>query len=201
MNQPSTLVRVAGSPVAAIPLTLGGVRLIFMWTQGRASIWLALIGFFVAVRTISSVRQRNRYKAWSKQWETVGTLGKAPPRRPIPALRWATFLAATLCVGIIACWPNVPDNPQLQNDLRGFWFLCAIFLIGRLTSGVGQLVMKRRNRNARKAKHDAAPVSLMLNRTVDSPCREMAVRNLPEYAARILSRSELRVDKNSQLIH
>ncbi len=201
MKKPSIFVRAAGSPVAAIPLALGSVWMIMMWTQGRASVWLALMGCGVAMRTISSVKQRKRYNTWHAQWKAVGTFSKPPERRRVPVLRWATLLAVTLCIGIIACWQDVPDNPQVQDGLRWLWFLCAIFLIGRFASGIGQLVVKRMKPNAGKPNHDAAPVSCMLSRTVDSPSREMAVKNLPDYAARILSRTNLGVDNNSQVIH
>jgi len=201
MNQPSVIVRVAGSPVGAIPLTLGGVWLVFMWTQGRASGWLALIGFLVVVRTISFVNQRRRYKAWRKEWESVGNFGKAPPVRPKRGSRWATVLAGALFIGIIACLPQLANHPQLQNALTWLWLLCGIFLIARLVIAIGRRVFKRRSRNIERAKQEIAPVSWMLSRTVDSPSRETAVRSLPEYVARILNQRELNVDKNSQLIH
>jgi hypothetical protein len=187
MNPPPILVRVAGSPVAAIPLTLWGVWWIFMWTQGRGSLLLALIGSFVVFRTISCVRQRRRYKAWRKEWESVEISGQAPVLRPKRALRWGTVLASALFIGIIAYWPQVTEYPQLQNALMWLWLVCGIFLVGRLVIGIGRLVIKRKHRNAEKAKRDATPVSWMLTRTVDSPSREMAVRSLPEYAARILN--------------
>jgi hypothetical protein len=201
MNQPSILVRVAGSPFAAIPLALGGMRLIFMWTQGRASVWFALIGFFVAVRTISSVRQRSRYKVWRKQWESVGTLGNSPTRRKKRGLRLATILASALFIGIIAFGPQVSDNQQVHNALVWVWLVCGVFLAARVVRGIVRLVMKRRNRNVETAQQEVAPVSCMLSRTFDSPSREMAVKSLPEYAARILSRTKLGVDNNSQVIH
>jgi hypothetical protein len=136
MNRPSIIVRAAGSPVAAIPLTLGGVWLVFMWTQGHASLWLALMGFVLAVRTISSVRQCRRYKAWRKQWESVGTFGKEPARRPKNLLRRATILASVLFIGTIACLPQVADNPPLQTILISVCFLCSIFLIARVVIGI-----------------------------------------------------------------
>lgn len=188
MNRPSIIVRLTGSPVAAIPLTLGGVWLVFMWTQGRASLWLALMGFVLAVRTISLVRQYRRYKNWRKQWESVGTFGKEPARRPKNWLRRATILASVLFIGTIACLPLVANKPQLQNYLMWICFLCGIFLIARFAIGIVRRTVKHRHRNAVKAKRDAAPVSLMLSKTVDSPSREMAVGSLPEYAARILHR-------------
>ncbi len=188
MNKPSIIVRTAGSPVVAIPLTLGGMSLIFMWTQGRASVWLALAGLFVVVRTFSSVRQRRGYNAWLRQWESVGTFGKATPRRPVRPWRWMTVLASLLFIGIVVFKPAAPSSPELQQALMWIWLCCGAFLVARLVIGIGRWVFKRRGSNAERAKLEAAPVSLMLSRTVDSPSREMAVRSLPEYAARVLSR-------------
>src|SRR5690349_20145911 len=99
MNQPSIIVRAAGTPGVAIALTFGGVWLIFMWTQGRASVGLALAGCFAVVRTLSAAKHLRRYKAWRKQLEAVGNVGKAPPRRMIPSRRLATVLALTLLLG------------------------------------------------------------------------------------------------------
>jgi hypothetical protein len=95
----------------------------------------------------------------------------------------------------------VSDNRQIQNALVWVWLLCGMFLATRVVMGIGRLIMKRRNTNVETEKQEVAPVSLMLSRTVDSPSREMAVRGLPEYAARILSRTKLGVDNNSQVIH
>jgi hypothetical protein len=189
MNQPSIIVRVAGTPVFAIPLTLAGMWLIFMWTQGGASVWLALLGCFIAVRTVSSVRQRRRYQAWRKQWDSMGNSDKAP-RRPMNRRRFATVLALVLFVGIFAFGPQAAgDRAELQNVLTLIWFLCGIFLFGKLMLGIGRLVIKLRKGNAAtpKSENDVMPVSLMLSSTADAPSREMAVRSLPEYAARVLS--------------
>jgi hypothetical protein len=190
MNQPSIIVRVAGTPVFAIPLTLAGMGLIFMWTQGRASVWLALLGCLIAVRTISSFRQRRRYKSWRKQWDSIGNLGKAPGR-PMDRKRFATLLAVVLFIGIFAFGPQAAgESTELQNVLTFIWFLCGIFLFGKLVLGIGRLVMKRRkgSTGTPKSENEVMPVSLMLSSTVDAPSREMAVRSLPEYAARILNR-------------
>ena len=189
MNQPSIIVRVAGTPVFAIPLTLAGMWLIFMWTQRGASVWLALLGCFIAVRTVSSVKQRRRYQAWRKQWDSMGKSDKAP-RRPIDRKRFATSVALVLFIGIFAFGPQVAgDRTELQNVLTLIWFLCGIFLFGKLVLGIGRLVTRHRkgNTGTPESRNDVMPVSLMLSGTADAPSREMAMRSLPEYAARVLS--------------
>lgn len=189
MNQPSIMVRVAGTPVCAIPLTLAGMWLIFMWTQGGASVWLALLGCFIAVRTVSAVRQRSRYKAWRKQWDSMGNSDKAP-RRPMDRKRFATFLALVLFICIFAFGPQAAgDRAELQDVLTLIWLLCGIFLFGKLVLRIRRLVIKPRkgNTGTPESEKDVMPVSWMLSSTVDAPSREMAVRSLPEYAARILS--------------
>lgn len=184
MNRPSLSVRIAGSPVAGIPLMLGGGWLILTWAHGDAPLWFALIGFFVIAKTFSSVKQVKRYKAWLKEWNSVGTFGQQPAKQKNRALLVLTLLAAALFIGIVAYWPQAANGPQLQNALVWVWLSCGLFLLGRLLMGLGRLVRKRRDRNA---KADFVPVEWMLSRTVDSPSREMAVRSLPEYAARVLN--------------
>jgi hypothetical protein len=184
MNRPSLSVRIAGSPVAVIPLMVTGGWLIVVWAQGRAPLWFALVGCFVMVKTISSAKRLKVYKAWLKEWNSVGTFGQQPAKQKNRALLVLTLLAAALFIGIVACWPQAADRPQLQNALVWVWLSCGLFLLGRLLVGLGRLVRKRRDRNA---KADFVPVAWMLSRTVDSPSRQMAVRSLPEYAARVLN--------------
>ena len=184
MNRPSLSVRVAGSPLVGIPLTLGGGWMILSWSEGHAPLWFALIGFFVIAKTFSSVKQVKRYKAWLKEWNSVGTFGLQPAKQKNRTLLVLTLLAAALFIGILAYWPQAAEKPQLQNALVWIWLSCDLFLLARLLVGLGRLVRKRRDRNA---KTDSEPVAWMLSRTVDSPSREMAVRSLPEYAARVLN--------------
>lgn len=188
MNQPSITVRIAGTPLVGVPLILGGLWLMFMWTQGRASLFLALLGCFVALKTISSLKRVRRYKAWLKEWDAAGTPGTAPARRSTGGWRWATVLASLLFAGIIVCYPNAAGNPELQNALLWLWLFCGIFLIARFVRGIWKFIRKRRSRNEEKADREVEPVSWMIGRTVDSPSRQAAVKSLPGYAARILNR-------------
>lgn len=183
MNRPSLSVRVAGSPLGGIPLTLCGGWMILSWSEGHAPLWFALIGFFVIAKTFSSVKQVKRYKAWLKEWNSVGTFGQQPAGEKKHALRGLTLLAAALFIGIIASWPQAADKPQLQNALVWVWLSCGLFLLARLAVAITRLIKRR----ARNVKADDEPVAWMLGRTVDSPSREMATRSLPEYAARVLS--------------
>jgi hypothetical protein len=168
----------------AIPLTLCGGYMIFLWSQGQASFWLALMGCFVVLRTIGCVGQLRRYKAWRKEWDSVGTFGNQPIRkhRVIPAL---TVLALIVFLGT----PLLPQGmvgPEIYTALARLWLVSAIFLATRVLTGICRRVLRHRKKNIETAKRDAEPVSLMLTTTLDSPSRETAVRNLPEYAARVL---------------
>ena len=105
--------------------------------------------------------------------------------------RLATFLALVLFIGIFAFGPQVAgDRAELQNVLTLIWFFCGIVLFGKLALGIGRLVIKLRKGNAAtpESENYVMPVSLMVSSTADAPSREMAVRSLPEYAARILNR-------------
>jgi uncharacterized membrane protein len=117
MNRPSIYVRMAGSPLLGIPLALGGMWLIFVWTQGGRSVWFALIGCFLILRTISCAKQVRRYKAWRKEWDAMGTQGQQPAHRNKHAGLTVTVIAAALCVVIVVYWQQLADQPQLQTAL------------------------------------------------------------------------------------
>ena len=140
MNRPSLSVRIAGSPLAGIPLTLGGGWLILSWSEGHAPLWFALIGFFVIAKTFSSVKQVKRYKAWLKEWNSVGTFGQQPAKQKNRALLVLTLLAAALLFGIIAFWPQAAEKPQLQNALVWVWLSCGLFLVARLVMAISRLI-------------------------------------------------------------
>ena len=184
MKQPSIFVRTAGSSVVAASLIACGAWLIIAWTQGRATGWAALMGLFVLGKAISSARQMKLYKAWRKEWNSVGTFGKEPAKRKMRPLRMLTFTAAGLFIGVLGCWPQTAGRPHLQDLLVWVWLCCGLFLLARPIVSVGRLISKRRHR---LGKSDAAPVSWMLGGASDSPSREAAKRRLPEYAARVLN--------------
>jgi hypothetical protein len=190
MNQPSILVRLCGTRIAAIPLALTGMWLVYAWTQGRTSCWLALMGFFMTVRTIGCVRQRNRYNAWRKQWDAIGTFGKPPaPHRSKSQWHIATLGAMALVIGIIVLGPQAAaENPQLEALLTWLWLLSGVFLAVRFVISIRNLVAKRRMQSDAEGEPKDHIVALALDRTLDSPSREDARRNLPNYAACILNR-------------
>jgi hypothetical protein len=192
MNRPSLSVRIAGYPLGGIALVLLGGWMMLSWYQGQASFFFALIGFFVIAKTLASLMKMKRYQAWLKEWNSVGTFGQEPAKPRRRSLRGITLLAAALFVGILAYWPQTADRPQLQNELAWVWFSCGVFLLGRLLISIGRLVRKRNAAKAARLGDEAVPVAWMLTGTVDSPSREMAVRNLPEYAARVLNNQPAR---------
>jgi hypothetical protein len=190
MNQPSIIVRLCGSLGMAIPLTLTGLWLIYGWTQGSDSVWHAMIGCFITVKTLACIKQLNRYNAWRKQWDAFGTFGKAPQqKKPVRPWRAISIVAPLLFVGIIVLGPQVAaDNPELQNLLMGLWLLCGLFLAARSVIGVRKLIMRPRAKGYVSAKPEDHVVTCTLGGTLDSPSRAQATANLPDYAARILSR-------------
>jgi hypothetical protein len=62
-----------------------------------------------------------------------------------------------------------------------------VFVLARIVIGIRRLVKRHRSAKGGEAQGNATPVSWMLSATVDSPSREMAVKSLPDYAARVLT--------------
>jgi hypothetical protein len=178
MRQPSTFVRNAGSPVAAMSLIVGGAWLIIMWTQGHAPGWSALLGLFVMGKAISAARQRKLYNAWLKEWNSVGAFGQQPAKPKKHASRALVLIAASLVIGLFTFWPVVAGRPHLRIEL--IWIICGLCILARLL-----VIIRRRSRGAQGV---TTCVSWMLGGALDSPSRKEATRRLPEYAARVLTR-------------
>jgi len=184
MKQPSQSVRIMGSPFVASALAVCGILMIDAWAQGPASFWFALVGCSFIAKAFSCTRRMKVYKAWLKEWDSVGSFGMKEPKLKMRPSRVLTFTAAGLFIGILGYWPQAEGRPPLQHLLVWVWLGCGLFLIVRLIVGVGRLIIKRRDRIGRS---DAAPVSWMLSGAMDAPSRMEATQRLPEYAARVLT--------------
>lgn len=182
----------AGAPMMAVVLLLGSAIAILGWYAGGVSGWLALAAAFMAMQTLSAVGEVLRYKRWFGEWEAMGTPLHAPPKiPPKPKRRWKAITFASLLLFAI---PQILTESGLDEGLGAVlicaWLADVVYLAYRLFA-----VMRRgfsrapvRSAGQPQAKVDAGPVVWLLDRASSSPSRADAVRNLPEYSARLLSR-------------
>jgi hypothetical protein len=200
MNPPSLLARLAGRPRAAWLLFAVYAAVVLGWYEGDVVWWLALGAVGAAIRTLSAVGQVRRYKAWQAQWQAMGEplhTAAPPPRLPKKTKRRrGRFIgAALLFLGLPAYLAQIVNDEWHSNDtlvglLALLWGAVCLYLVFRFFRGI---VRRGTTRHAGKAEGveaetEVAPVAWLVGRPSFSPSCADAMRNLPEYSARLLKR-------------
>jgi hypothetical protein len=192
MNRPGALVRFAGWP----PLTvmIFGVCAVAVagWYRGPLPWWFAVLAAGVAVKTAGAFVKRRNYNAWAAQWDAMTAEKKSDAGRParekkkISVQAYAIIAALALFFVLPSCFQRPEGLGDITRPEVAVWLLCGLYPVFVL---VRPMIRRVRSKETQTTTDSAAAaVSWMLRNTVDSPSREMAVRNLPEYAGRILSR-------------
>jgi len=191
MNRPGALTRLAGNPSVTILLFAGCGAVLAGWHQGKLQWWFALLAVGAATKTAGAFGQMRKYKAWSAQWEEMGAQKKPVPAAPAAdkkkkgrgqGLKVVLALALFIVITQIFPPPAGFDLTRPEVIVALLCLLCPVLVL------LQAMIRRIRSKEPQATKDSAAAVSWMLSSTVDSPSRETAVRNLPEYAARILSR-------------
>jgi hypothetical protein len=200
MNRPSLLARLMGAPLVSAALCVASAGIVLSWYQESTPWWLAMIATAAAVRSLAAVGEVGRYKRWDAKWQTMGAPAQAledaqrqQPRGPEkPKRRWKLVtLAALLLVAIpafLAALDGGMGNDAFMAALALLWCVAGLYLALRAVRGMLRRGTKRRTTTAEiaKAEIEAAPVAWLVPRASDSPSRADAMRQLPEYRARLL---------------
>jgi hypothetical protein len=197
MNRPTSLTCLVGRPGVCLAL-LGVYALIVLgWLHNEASWWVAMLAIWAAKGTLVAYQQLKRYNAWLAQWDAMGQPVKKPAAAPEPqrAVSQSAIsqknVGGRVLVGIAALIAvSIPFSGMGSSDgVVGVWFGACVFLAWRLIGairgrgGSGGVV-------AQRSKPEAvgnAPVAWLLDRASSSPSRMEAMRNLPDYSARLIS--------------
>lgn len=185
MTRPSWLVRLAGSPAGSVLLILFCGCIIEQWCEGAIHGWVALAAAWIILQTVSARKQMRRYNAWVAEWREMGGESVPAAGKRSPAKLWggAVVLVAVL---LTLRW-LFPNQPQQGHAFAVVWcFAFAVLVVFRLV-----LLLRRRSGKRavlKQAKSEAEPVTWVVGRASSSPSRAEAEKNLPEYAARVLSR-------------
>jgi hypothetical protein len=153
-------------------------------------LWLALLAAGVAVKTAAAFFTRRTYNAWAAQWDAMAGEKESNASRPareknkINVQAYAIIAALAVFIVLPSCFERPEGLGDITRPEVAAWLLCGLYPVLVLAR---TMIRRVRSKELRTTKDNAAPVSWMLPDTVDSPSREMAVRSLPKYAARILS--------------
>jgi hypothetical protein len=196
MKQPALLTRVAGSPPGALVICAAGAGILWLWQLGHLSGWYALVTGAVLWQSLMATRKLYRYKQWRKQWDAMGQGNrpekeekKKPERSPAYQLvRAVIFCAALMVLGaVLRNWhPGIFEGEEDVAPLVIFFAL-----VGLVVAVVWYVVtlIRRRGPHGSGAVKESGPVPItqMLNVPRQSPSRHFAEKNLPQYAAALLS--------------
>lgn len=200
MNQPSIVVRLAGSPLGGILLLTGCVIAVHTWAVGQAPWWWAFGGAVIGWKTITAFLQMQRYKNWRKQWDAIGQEGKEAEGRESASRisgaktprRWLRLLVAGLLALVFL---SAHDLGLIEGYRSGeitliLFSCCVVYLVfglGRwLFSALRRGGVKTPSLGTASEKPLAPPVTWLINRASFAPSRADAEKNLPEYSAKLL---------------
>jgi hypothetical protein len=187
MNQPGPLARVAGKPWGACALLVASAGLMGGVYIGELPWGLVFVALCMVSCTINSVAQVRAYKEWAGRWQAMATgepVVRAPKRRnPAP----------DIAVGIIAVaalpWLASQFSDSGERLIIGLtWMAICLWLMFLAVRGMVRRARARRVRAAEKAVAQDAPVTWLIEPASSSPSRNDAVRALPDYCPRLLSR-------------
>lgn len=199
MNQPTAMTRWMGTPRIAGVLYVGLGLLVLGWAGGAVPWWLA-IAALCGVGTVRKAGQDLRkYDQWWASWQAMGVAGTAPRAATKPSFRmrqknappWVGVTIAALSLLVI---PLFIANPGADEGLRQLltllWVGAALYLVWKLAFRLRRSVVRSAGMARAGRSKDTSPdvVEWVLPRASSSPSRADAVRNLPEFSARLIGK-------------
>jgi hypothetical protein len=189
-----------GTPRVATALYLGCAVAVLGWFGGEVPWWLGLVALCFIGTVRKAVKDVRRYNQWSGAWAAMGA-ASAPPRpaskpsfrmRQKDAPPWLGITIAALSLLVIPVFIAAPGaDDALRTWLTLLWLAMAGYLIWkRAHVRRAHVRIGAGTAGAVRSKNSAAAdvVEWVLPRASSSPSRADAVRNLPEYSARLIAR-------------
>lgn len=189
------------------------------WYLGHVPGWAAIVAFLVGVKIFAVMARARHTKAWEKQWQAMREeetrpaasspasmpAGRRSRRRIFRALPVTLALSAVLLIpALVSLAPPAPVHdwgggvtytplpaPHVA-EWRAVWWSALLYLVFALVR-----VLWRRLKKSKPVAVDGTRdtqadgfVSCLVRRPAVSPSRLDASRDLPEYAAALLSSHE-----------
>ena len=200
MNPPTSTTRFIGTPRNANVLYAGAVLLVFGWFGGAVPWWLGLVALCSVGTIRKAVQDVRSYDAWASDWQAMGRPGMSSPRpatKPSFRMRhqntppWVCVTIATLSLVVIPFFMAAPGTDEsLRQLLTLLWLGAALYLLWKLAARLRRAFVKDAGTTRagdRKKSATADVVAWVLPRASFSPSRADAIRQLPEYSARVMT--------------
>jgi hypothetical protein len=189
MNRPGPGTRWMGSPSGSASVLIACALVLTGVFSGELPWWVAIFAFGFANGTVSAIRQMRGYNAWAAEWQAMAGNAAAPPprKKSNPALDNAVGVAAVAALPWLAS--QVSDQGE-KLIIAVLWLVVCLVLLFRAVRGVVRRVRARRmarsNAVAQQTLAEVQPVAWLMDRASSSPSRADAMRELPEYSARLM---------------
>jgi hypothetical protein len=196
------MTRFLGTPRVSMALCVVSIVVVAGWVGHAVPWWIGLIALYCVTSVRKAVKDMRHYNQWWASWHGMGSM---PSITPKPAVRrrkasspWTGVIAAALLLVIIPMAAAGADE-GLLNFLALLWLGVAAYLVCRVAANL------RRARASVTVK--AAPASpaaatkantagvvdvvqWVLPPASSSPSRSDAMRELPDYCARLMAGAE-----------
>lgn len=193
MNQPTPMTRFIGKPRVAAVLYVGLGLAVLGWAEGAVPWWLGVAALCTAGSVRKAVKDVRSYKQWWTAWGAMGA-ATAPPRAATskPSSSWAGVIVAGVSFVMIPVWIAAPGASEaLRQGLTAVWCCMAIYLLWRLAARLWRALFRAAGTASAGERKTSAPAEVVewaLPRASSSPSRADALRNLPEYSARLIGK-------------
>lgn len=197
MRPPTSMTRFLGTPRIATTLCLGCLATVVAWYAGEIPWWLALGALFFIPTVRKAVQDVRRYDQWYGAWQGMGNAsGDATPKRPehrqgvFP--RWVNVTLAVLSLAVILIFATSPvANPAVRKDMTVFLWGFAVYLLCKTIAAIRRRRLLRiagtASAGGSKPAAKAEIVRWTLPRAASAPSRADAMRNVPDYCARLMA--------------
>ena len=197
MNQPTWVTRFVGAPRIAAVLYVGLGLLLLGWAGGEVSWWLGVAALCGVGKVRKAVRDVRNYNQWWTAWQSMGAAiappqpaTLKPPLRKRAASSWAGVIVAAVSFVVIPFFAAVPGvSEALREGLTALWCFMVLYLVYKLAVTIVRGLRRKSGITGSKAKAQRGAedvVEWVLPRASSSPSRADAMRNLPDYSARLI---------------
>jgi hypothetical protein len=197
MKPTTYMTRFIGTPRVAAVLYFACSLTVLGWFGGEVHWWLAFPALCFIGTVRKAVQNVRRYDQWWTAWQGMGNpTGAVTPkrmaRRRKSSSSWVNITVAALSLVIIPMFIAAPGADEATRHwLALLWLGIAAYLLFKLAITFRRAVLKRRagKVGAGEAKTSGAAevVQWVLPRASSSPSRADALRNVPDYCARLMT--------------
>jgi hypothetical protein len=191
------MTRFLGTPRVAAAFYIACSLTVLGWAGGEVHWWLALPALCFISTVRKAVKDVRRYDQWVGAWQAMGNPSgivapKPKVRRRKTTRPWIGITVASLSLTLISLLIISPQTDAAsRHDLTLLWWGIACYLLCKIAVTLRRKARQNRAGTASagggKSSGAVDVVEWMLPPASSSPSRAEAMRNVPDYCARLMA--------------